>query len=194
MLSCNIVQISHYESMMATIEGKLQEADTISVYGISTTEAFALHGERSSAQEILIELNAESNTLTMQIMTTNEEMINIGNTLRIVQQQASEFNGQKIRLDAYRRQVEARQTLDRALLSPPPPRAPGDSPGEFASASTTPRPSTPRDAARPDTFAPPVHPNPTPISPLETCVPPSIARTAPAPIPPAAWSPSGCSG
>ena len=114
-LSCNIAQISHYERIASDTETKLLSAEAASMYGITTTEALALHSELSAAQEKLIELNSESNMVTMQILTADDELANLTNTVTGIQQQTATFNQQRIALEAYSRQADAQSRLVKGL-------------------------------------------------------------------------------
>ncbi len=115
LLSCNLAEISHYDRIVSDSEAKLDRAEAASMYGVTTAEALTLHAELSGAQEKLIELHADSNMKSMQIITTCDEISNLTNTVQGIQQQAATFNQQRIALEAYSRQADAQSRLVKGL-------------------------------------------------------------------------------
>ncbi len=111
LLNCNIAQISQYTKIATDNELKMAQANDASVYGITATEAFSLHGELSQAQEKIIELEADSNLVTMRIIAAQNELANVSNTMRAVEKQSAAFAMQRTALEGHNLQAKAQERL-----------------------------------------------------------------------------------
>jgi hypothetical protein len=115
LVGCNYVMIQDLNKSKVELETRLESLNGGSVFGATMSEAMQVYNDLNATTEKLIDLNAETNQYTTEVLVAQEELQSLEERSTVIQQQHADFNQQRVRFEATLRTAEMQERIVHGL-------------------------------------------------------------------------------